>query len=152
MGSIYQKFASSFDIKIIGAGIAGLATALALDRVDEKHKITVYKSAATLSEAGAGIQLKANATRLLYHWGVQDKLAQVAAEPKITTFRRYDDDSVLGEVPSNPVSAWEYDEFPHWLVCRPDLQRLLAAACKRHEVEIVLGGGISRVDPLSGTL
>jgi salicylate hydroxylase len=51
------------DIAIVGAGLGGLTAAAAL--LQRGHRVRVYEQAATLGEAGAGIQLSANAVKVL---------------------------------------------------------------------------------------
>lgn len=53
------------DISIIGGGITGLTTALALHKSGVPSK--VYEQAATLNEIGAGVWLQPNAVQIL-HW------------------------------------------------------------------------------------
>jgi len=59
-------------IAIIGAGIGGLTTALALHRAGVS--CTVYEQAPQLNEIGAGITLWENALKVLRHLGVSDDL------------------------------------------------------------------------------
>lgn len=113
------------DIKIIGAGIAGLSTALSLLAAPNKHdlsyKITILESTSSLSELGAGIQLNANATRIIYSLGLEKEFIAVANKPAIMEVRRYADDRVIGEIKQNPESADLYG-FPH--------VSMIATACK----------------------
>ncbi|MEM1116439.1 MAG: FAD-dependent monooxygenase [Bacteroidota bacterium] len=57
---------------VIGGGIGGLATALALRHVDIEAQ--VYERAEAFGEVGAGISLWPNATRVLRRLGVLDRL------------------------------------------------------------------------------
>jgi 2-polyprenyl-6-methoxyphenol hydroxylase-like FAD-dependent oxidoreductase len=58
------------DISIIGGGITGLTTAIALHKVGIPS--TVYEQATTLSEMGAGIWLQPNAVQVLQWLGVDN--------------------------------------------------------------------------------
>ena len=58
-------------IAIVGGGIGGLATALALLR--EGIDVDVYEQAGELKEVGAGVQISANGTRVLYALGLESK-------------------------------------------------------------------------------
>jgi 2-polyprenyl-6-methoxyphenol hydroxylase-like FAD-dependent oxidoreductase len=61
---------------IVGSGIAGLATALALRRIG--IDVAVYERASELAEVGAGISLWANAFRALDRIGVGDAVRAAA--------------------------------------------------------------------------
>ncbi|PPJ59748.1 hypothetical protein CBER1_09506 [Cercospora berteroae] len=58
----------SLNITIVGAGIGGLQTALALST--SNHKIIVLESASAFEEVGAGIRVPPNSVRLSEAWGV----------------------------------------------------------------------------------
>ncbi|KAF7196851.1 FAD-dependent monooxygenase OpS4 [Pseudocercospora fuligena] len=143
---------TSLTISIIGGGIAGLATALAISKEQPKHKISIYESAPQLSELGAGIQLSSNATRILYNLGIGNEFRKVANQPKIMSMHRYADDTLIGEIAQNPMSQIEYG-YPAWTVFRPDIQKLLAEAVRKEEgVELVLGKRVKSVDPNEGRI
>ncbi len=61
------------DVGIIGGGIGGVATAVALHR--SGIQATVYERAPELKEAGAGMMLWPNATRVLKSLGLLDEVA-----------------------------------------------------------------------------
>lgn len=58
----------SLNIAVIGGGIGGLATAIALRR--DGHRVTIYERADFAGEVGASISCAANGTRWLHEWGV----------------------------------------------------------------------------------
>ncbi|MEM7633353.1 MAG: FAD-dependent monooxygenase [Pseudomonadota bacterium] len=69
-------------ISIAGAGIAGLASAIALSQ--HGHSATVFEQAARLEAIGAGLQLGPNAVRVLEGLGVWNALeAQCCAPSRI---------------------------------------------------------------------
>ncbi|PHH73600.1 hypothetical protein CDD80_3710 [Ophiocordyceps camponoti-rufipedis] len=61
---------------IAGAGIAGLTTGLGLRLTG--HDVTILDQASDLDEAGAGIQIAPNATRVLARLGVLDQVVEDA--------------------------------------------------------------------------
>ncbi|MET3589965.1 salicylate hydroxylase [Bartonella silvatica] len=70
---------------IVGAGIAGLSSALAL-----AHKgiaSTIIEKCNQLDTVGAGIQLTPNATRILSQWGVLNKLTKAGITPHFLELR-----------------------------------------------------------------
>lgn len=60
------------EVAIIGAGIGGLTTALALQR--NNIKCTVYESAVAIQPVGAGIIMANNAMQVYRHLGIDDKI------------------------------------------------------------------------------
>ncbi len=70
---------------IVGCGLAGLASAIALRRGG--HDVSVYERAAELTEVGAGISLWANALRALDAIGAGDAVRAVAQPLGVSEFR-----------------------------------------------------------------
>jgi len=60
------------EIAIIGAGIGGLTTAIALKHANIPYRI--YEAAPELKPVGAGIILANNAMQVLRHFGVDEKV------------------------------------------------------------------------------
>ncbi|MFY1638058.1 FAD-dependent monooxygenase [Solwaraspora sp. WMMB335] len=65
---------------VIGGGIGGLGTALALAHAG--RQVRVLERAPVFGEVGAGIQLAPNATRLLRQWGLLDRLVDAGLAPR----------------------------------------------------------------------
>lgn len=57
---------------VLGGGIAGLATAISLQR--EGIEVHVYEKTRELKPVGAGIMIAANATRIFNEWGLTNSL------------------------------------------------------------------------------
>ena len=67
-------------VLIAGAGIAGLVTGLALQKIG--IAVEIFEQASELHELGAGIQLSANGTRILIALGLEAKMqGAVSARP-----------------------------------------------------------------------
>jgi 2-polyprenyl-6-methoxyphenol hydroxylase-like FAD-dependent oxidoreductase len=64
-------------ITIIGAGIAGLSTAIALRKYRPEIKVEIYEGSTELKPIGAGLVLAANAVMAFGQLGVQDKVLAV---------------------------------------------------------------------------
>jgi hypothetical protein len=90
-------------IAVVGAGIGGLATAVAL-RHAGFQRVTVFEQARVISEVGAGLQVAPNLARLLRRWGVLDSLEGDAIALARNSLRRYQDDSELGTSPFMYIS------------------------------------------------
>ncbi|CZR66995.1 related to salicylate hydroxylase [Phialocephala subalpina] len=82
------------NIIVVGGGLGGLATSIALAR--RGHSVTVLEQAHELGEVGAGIQIPSNSSLLLERWGVGTFLAGKAVEPQGITIRRWQDGSKIG--------------------------------------------------------
>ncbi|KAF2729734.1 FAD/NAD(P)-binding domain-containing protein [Polyplosphaeria fusca] len=123
-------------IIIVGAGLAGLSTAISLANSPTKHDILLLESASALAEIGAGIQLTPVATREFLRWGLGDALLAASALPKSWTLRRGSDGSVLNRV---DLSAFK-EEYgaPYVVIHRADLHRILHARAVELGVEFGL--------------
>ena len=73
--------ANARQIIVIGAGIGGLAAALALQRRD--FKVTVYERAPEIREIGAGVVIAPNARRALRDLGVDAALEQLSCSVSV---------------------------------------------------------------------
>ncbi len=80
-------------IIIAGAGIGGLTAACCL--LQAGRDVEIYERAPALGEIGAGIQQSANATHVMRHLGVLDRLRAAAFLPPVTEFRLFDSGEVL---------------------------------------------------------
>ncbi|MFI7546122.1 FAD-dependent monooxygenase [Actinoplanes sp. NPDC049599] len=111
-------------IAIIGAGISGLTTAVALRRAGLTSQ--VYEQAPELTEVGAGLQLAPNAVRQLRRLGLGDVLDEVAVRPAAIEMRRWDD----GELIMSTALAGCEQRYgaPYLTVHRADLHRCLIGA------------------------
>ncbi len=115
-------------ITIIGAGLGGLSAALALAR--RGFEVRVLEQAAALREVGAGLQLSANATGVLYRLGLASALAPVASEPTGKRIRLWNTGQTwpLFDLGSESVRRHGY---PYLMLYRPDLHAVLAQALEQ---------------------
>lgn len=105
---------------IVGGGIGGMTTALALHRIG--WQVHVFEQAPVLGEVGAGISLWPNATRVLQRLGVLDALIE-AGQP----IERVQICKPSGQVLSE-VTAGAAFEVPSLCIHRAALHRILVEA------------------------
>jgi salicylate hydroxylase len=115
-------------VLIAGGGIGGMAAALALLR--HGIDVEVYEQAKELKEAGAGVQLAPNGTRVLYALGVGDELKALSCEAQGKEIRHWKTGETWKLFDLGPVSIERYG-FPYFTVYRPDLLGVLANAVRR---------------------
>ncbi|HYL22940.1 MAG TPA: FAD-dependent monooxygenase [Burkholderiales bacterium] len=115
-------------VLIAGGGIGGLTTALAL----LKHGIDVdvYEQAAELKEVGAGVQLAANGTRVLYALGIGEELRALSCEAQGKEIRHWQTGETWKLFDLGPASI-ERHGAPYFTVYRPDLLDVLTRALRR---------------------
>ncbi len=122
------------NIGIIGAGISGLACALAL--LKQGHKITIIEKNETLAELGAGIQLSPNATYILKEWELLKEIEVLAFKPIGIQFSHWRSGNVIANFPLNHKTT----ETPYLHIHRADLHKvLLNAVTAFSKVQIISG-------------
>jgi len=133
-------------IAVAGAGIAGLATAIALAR--QGFAVDLYERSAVPEEVGAGIQLSPNAMAVLERLGLAGDLAACTSEPRGIAIRDALSGAQLAEIPLGETARRRYGA-PYRLVHRADLQAALLTAIGR-EPSIALRRG-EEVDGVAET-
>ncbi|KAF2212570.1 hypothetical protein CERZMDRAFT_84238 [Cercospora zeae-maydis SCOH1-5] len=113
---------------ILGAGMGGLATALACAKKGFR-KIDVYETASNLGFVGAGIQLAPNMARILDRLGVWADIEKEAVDLKETSIRQGSTDSELGHVDLKYVR--ETYKYPHMVGHRSSLAGSMYEGCKK---------------------
>ncbi|MBO6719360.1 MAG: FAD-dependent monooxygenase [Rhizobiaceae bacterium] len=131
----------SRQVVIAGAGIAGLTAAIAFAK--NGFSVQLYEQAKQLEDAGSGIQLSPNATRVLAHLGVLDHLTGTAVEPRAVAIRDARRLRLLAEVPLG-TRAEERWGAPYLVVHRADLQTALLARARREpDIKLVTGARLA---------
>lgn len=135
-------------VVIVGAGIAGLTAALALDGYGIRS--TVLERSARLGEVGAGIQLSPNASRVLLSLGLGDRLRRTAVEPDALVVRNASGDTVA-RLPLGDGLRRAYGA-PFLVIHRGDLQAaLVEAVAARPRISLHTGATVtSAADTESG--
>lgn len=137
--------APSRTIFIAGAGIGGLTASLAL--AARGFRVVVLEKAERLEEAGAGIQLSPNASRILIELGLKELIAARAVAPEAISLMSAHAGGEIRRLPLRESTSISADS-PYWVVHRADLQAaLLAAVGDHHDVELRLGCQFEDVAP-----
>lgn len=116
-----------FDTLVVGGGIGGMATALALARFG--HEVRLVEQAPQFSEIGAGLQIGPNATRALDKLGLLADLDAVAVHPERAVVRDAVTAEVLTTLDFGPAFIARYG-YPYVVAHRSDLLELLLQACR----------------------
>ncbi len=114
---------------IAGAGIGGLAAALALAQAG--LRVTLLERASVIAEAGAGLQIAPNATGVLQQLGVLERVMLSAMTPESLRIRRARDGVELAHFPLGVIAETRWGA-PYAVIHRADLQRVLLDACAAH--------------------
>jgi salicylate hydroxylase len=125
---------------IAGAGISGLASAIALSQAG--FKVRIYERTDKLEEFGAGLQITPNAARILPRLGVLKRVRQFSSKPDAVLALRGSDNAELMRLPL--VDAERRWGAEYLVIHRADLQTaLLEAANSQPGVELSLGATVS---------
>jgi salicylate hydroxylase len=117
---------SSRNIIVVGAGIGGLTAALALAQAG--FRVSLLEQAERLEDAGAGIQLSPNATRILIALGLGERLRRDAVAPSAVVIGTAGGGR-LARIPLGETVEKRYGA-PYWSIHRGDLQAALLEAVR----------------------
>src|ERR1700739_183976 len=112
-------------VAIVGAGIGGLAAALALTR--RGIDVEVYEQAPELYELGAGVQVSSNGTRVLHALGLKAALEQVQVLPSGKAIRLWNTGRTWKLFDLGMESVERYGS-PYITIHRGDLHGVIAKA------------------------
>lgn len=133
---------------VAGGGIGAWATAVAARRAG--WAVQLFEQSAFFSEAGAGLQLGPNATRILHDWGLGAALSVVAAFPSAVVARSCKDGRELSRLALGAGVVERYGA-PYVTLHRRDLHALLMeAAHAAGGVQAHLGHSASAYEELNG--
>ena len=114
-------------IAVVGAGLGGLGTALALAR-EGFERIDVYERSPELGEVGAGLTISPNSSRALIALGLGPGLATRGDEPPGGMTRHWKTARVLMRSVRGAALREQYGA-PYLFIHRADLLDLLVEAC-----------------------
>jgi FAD-dependent urate hydroxylase len=119
---------------IIGSGIGGLTTGIALLR--SGYDVEVYDRVRELRPVGAGISLWSNGVKVLNHLGLGAQLAAIGGMMNNMEYRHLSGD-LLNHIPLQPLVE-EVGQRPY-PVTRRDLQKILLEAFQNLGGKLTLG-------------
>ena len=124
-------------IVVAGAGIGGLTAALAL--AAKGFRVVVMERAERLEEAGAGIQVSPNASRVLVDLGLKPRLSGRAVTPESINIMSARAGGEIARLPLGEAASLRAGA-PYWVIHRADLQAALQAAVNDHpDIDLRLG-------------
>lgn len=131
-------------VLIAGAGIGGLAAALAI--AQRGIPVHVMERREVFNEEGAGIQIGPNGTRILADLGVADRLRPKVGLPEALSVR---DGASGAELTRLPLGDWmrERHGSPYWVAHRKDLHAaLLETALATPLITLAMGFDVVAAD------
>src|SRR3984885_12894960 len=132
-------------IVIIGAGIGGLAAAIALRQ--RGFEVEIFDRSARLEEAGAGLQIGPNGVKVLRALGLEDELMRNAFEPFSIMSITWDEGRLRFRQPLKAIAREKYGA-PYLTAHRADLHNLLRRAIG--DTPLTLGGICVGADTVKG--
>src|SRR5438270_13617191 len=144
-GRLIAKVAASRTIFVAGAGIGGLAASLSL--AAKGFRVVGLEKAERLEEAGAGLQLSPNASRILVELGLRERLGSRAVTPEAICIMSARAGGEIARLPLGEPTSFKAGA-PYWVVHRADLQRALQAEVNDHpDIDLRLGCQFEDVAP-----
>lgn len=129
------------EVAILGGGIAGLATAIALKQAGISAR--VFERRASVHNLGAGIVCWPNASFVLSELGILAELRGVAGA--VTAMRRISSDGTeLGSLDITRLDS--VMGFPSLSVLREDLMRILLRRAEAYEIPIIFDANAITID------
>src|SRR5262249_38505392 len=118
---------TSKHVVVVGAGIGGLAAALAL--LKRGIDVEVYEQSSELTELDAGLQISSNGTRVLFALGLYPFLAQDQVRPERRELRHWSTGETWNWFDLGDKSIERFGT-PHLMLHRGALHGLLADAVR----------------------
>lgn len=140
---VVKRAPNSLSVTVIGAGIGGLACAIACRR--EGLSVRILEQAPKIQPVGAGIQIPFNASRVLMDLGVLERVKKVANVVETVNLRRYADGKVLTRRPVSTDGVW-------MVIHRADYHEVLLDEATRLGAEITLNAKVTKVELDAGVV
>lgn len=122
-----------YDIAIVGSGIGGMATALALERFG--HRVRLYEQASQLGRVGADVNLTPNAVCALDGLGIGENLRETAARPTHRISRMWHSGQETSRLELADAAIYRYGS-PQLTIHRADLISALQSALSDNTLQL----------------
>lgn len=130
------------NVGVVGAGAAGLATAILL--AEAGTDVVVYEAKPTLGTLGSGITLQGNALRALDRLGVWDRVRPRSFSFEVLGIRAPGPEApLIAEMPDNKMGGPDYPATAGMF--RPDLAEILLARARELGVTVRFGARVVTV-------
>lgn len=129
-------------VLVVGGGIAGLASGLALARANAY--VQILERAHEFTELGAGVQLGPNVTRILNAWGLLPAIQKVASYPANLNARSAQSGEVLATLPLSDMTT-RYGA-PYITIHRADLHHVLLQEVRLQGVDLQCNTHVQNLD------
>ena len=127
------------EVAVVGAGIGGLATALAM--AARGAKVKVFEQSPDVSEVGAGLQITPNGVAVLDALGLGEELRRIGVAASALELRDYRRGSRVVRLDFGAGSS----DRPYLLLHRADLIALMTKAAVTAGIEISTGRAVTSV-------
>lgn len=160
-----QQALVRLNIIVVGAGLGGLAAAIALAR--RGHTVTVLEQAPVIGEVfisyhrssttidftkvGAGIQIPSNSSRILLGWGIGEFIGNKVVEPEGMSFLRWQDGAKIGYTKLVPDFRENFGA-PYYVVHRADFHDALYRCAMKLGVTLHVDSRVDTYDADSATV
>ena len=122
-------------VVVVGAGLGGLAAALALLR--RGIDTDVYEQAPTLGEIGAGVQISANGTAVLFALGLEAQVRQHGVQVADKEIRLWNSGQTWSLFGGGGLPGGGRYAFPMFTMHRKDLHAMLVRAVRERKAEAI---------------
>jgi len=131
-------------ISIIGAGIAGLSSAIFLKQ--EGYEVCVYERNSKISDIGAGIVCWPNASFVLDKLNVLDEIAEVSGQ--VSLMRRFNTkDELLSEMDIKKLNTLM--SYPSYSIFRCDLMKILFEKTLELKIPIYFNHKLTSIETIN---